>query len=125
MALFKGRFKTPHVSGLEEFKAITESGHPFLVDFYQHGCQPCQVMDGIVNEVAEEFAGKATVVKANLESVPDLFYQFKVKSTPTFILVLPKGNQLHQVWRQSGLVKKDQIVDQLSRAISATRTSSG
>lgn len=120
MAMFKRRFKTPHVGSLEEFKALTASGKPILVDFYQYGCQPCQVMDGIITEVAEEFAEKATVVKANLESFPDLFYQFKVKSTPTFILVLPNGNQLHQRWRQSGLVMKDQIVYQLSSAISAT-----
>ncbi len=120
MSLFKKRFKTRQLGNMDEFVELTDAGQPVLVDFYQHGCQPCQVMDGIVNEVAEEFDGEVTVVKANLESIPELFYKFKVKSTPTFILVLPKGNQLHQRWRQSGLVKKDQIVDQLSKATSSS-----
>lgn len=119
MALFKKRFKATQLESLGEFDQILTSGKPVLVDFYQHGCQPCQVMDGIVNEVAEEFAESATVVKVNLEKVPDLFYKFKVKSTPTFIVLSSKGDGLHQRWRQSGLVKKDVMVGQVARAVAA------
>jgi hypothetical protein len=42
-----------------------------------------------------------------------------VKSTPTFILVNPKHDGLHQRWRHSGLVKKDALADQVSKAIAA------
>ncbi len=119
MSLFKKRFKAPQLKSVEEFEAITTSGKPVLVDFYQHGCQPCQVMDGIVNEVAEEFADDAIVVKANLEAVPDLFYKFKVKSTPTFIVLNPRDGGLHQRWRQSGLVKKDVMTNHVSKAVDA------
>jgi thiol-disulfide isomerase/thioredoxin len=76
-------------------------------------------MDGIVDEVAEEFVDQASVVKANLETVPDLFYKFKVMSTPTFIMLNPKGDGLHQRWRQSGLVKKDALIDHVSKAVDA------
>lgn len=119
MALFKKRFKAPHVESIGEFEELTRSGKPVLIDFYQFGCQPCQVMDGIVNEVAEEFAEQASVVKINVDTVPDLFYKFKVKSTPTFIMLAPQDNGLHQRWRQSGLVKKDAMIDQVTRAIGA------
>jgi thioredoxin 1 len=123
MALFKKRFKAPQLSSMEEFDEITSSGKPVLVDFYQYGCQPCQVMDGIVNEIAEQFGEKAHVVKANVDTVPDLFYKFKVKSTPTFIVLSPMDQGLHQRWRQSGLVKKDVMVDHMSRAVSAAGAS--
>lgn len=120
MAMFKKRFKAPHVKSVEEFEELARSGKPVLIDFYQFGCQPCQVMDGIVNEVAEEFAEQASVVKVNVDTVPDLFYKFKVKSTPTFIMLAAQENGLHQRWRQSGLVKKDAMVEQVSRAVGAS-----
>ena len=122
MALFKRRFKAPQLQSMEEFDELTNTGRPVLVDFYKHGCQPCRVMDGIVDEVAEEFEHQANVVKANLETVPALFYKFKVKSTPTFIVLNPKGDGLHQRWRHSGIVKKDALIDHVSKAVDAVTT---
>ena len=119
MALFKRRYKAPELKSAEQFNELLSGNEPVLVDFYKYGCQPCQVMDGIINEVADEFQQDARVVKANLENVPDLFGKFKVRSTPTFVLVTPQGNGLHQRWRQSGLVKKDVIVDNLKRAVAS------
>lgn len=117
MGLFKKRFKAGQLSSTEEFEQLLSEGKPVLVDFMKHGCQPCQVMDGIVNEVADEFQTDAIVVKANLDKVPDLFGKFKVRSTPTFVLLTPQENGLHQRWRHSGLVKKDIMVDNVARAV--------
>lgn len=117
MALFKKRFKATQLRSTEEFEQLLGEGRPILVDFMKYGCQPCQVMDGIVNEVADEFQDEAIVVKANLEKVPDLFGKFKVRSTPTFVLLTPKDEGIHQRWRQSGLVKKDVMVGNVQRAV--------
>jgi thioredoxin-like negative regulator of GroEL len=76
-------------------------------------------MDGIVDELADEFHGEVIVLKVNLHDVPDLFTRFKVKSTPTFVVVTPQGSGLHQRFRHSGLMKKDQLVEQLRRAVAA------
>lgn len=119
MGLFKRRHKAPAINSDDEFQQLMAEGKPVLVDFMKYGCQPCQVMDGIVNEVSEEFDGDAHVVKARLEEVPELFGKFKVKSTPTFILVTPRQGGLHQRWRQSGLVKKDVIVGNVQKAVDA------
>jgi thioredoxin 1 len=119
MGIFTRRYRAPELRSAEQFNELLNADMPLLVDFYKYGCQPCQVMDGIINEVADEFQEEANVVKANLESVPDLFGKFKVRSTPTFVLVTPQGNGLHQRWRQSGLVKKDVIVDNLKRAVAS------
>lgn len=117
MGIFKRRYKAPQLTSYEQFETLVAENKPLLVDFYKYGCQPCQIMDGIVNEVAEEFQEQANVVKANLEAVPDLFGKFKVKSTPTFVLVAPQGGGVHQRWRHSGLVKKDVMVGNLQRAV--------
>ena len=119
MGLFKRRHKAPQLTSTAEFEELIGQGKPVLVDFMKYNCGPCQTMDGIVNEISEEFLDDAIVVKVNLERVPDLFGKFKVKSTPTFVLLAPQGNGLHQRWRHSGLVKKDVITDKVQRAVEA------
>ncbi len=120
MGLFKRRHKAPSISSQYEFDQIVSDGKPVLVDFMKYGCQPCQVMDGIVDEVSEEFDGEAHVVKARLEEVPELFGRFKIRSTPTFVLVTQRQGGLHQRWRHSGLVKKDILTATMQRAVEAT-----
>lgn len=74
-------------------------------------------MDGIVDELADEFGDDAVVLKAGLDRVPELFQRFKVKSTPTFLVLTPTATGSQQRFRHSGLVKKDQLVGQLKRAV--------
>ena len=119
MALFKKRVKAQQVKTMQAFEEAVASGRPVFVDFMKFNCGPCQVMDGIVNELADEFQDEAEVLKVNVEHVPDLFAMFKVKSTPTFILITPNGTGFRQRFRHSGLVKKDQLVNQLERAVKA------
>ena len=121
MGIFTRRHKAPQLQSTAEFQQLISEGKPVLVDFYKYGCQPCQIMDGIVNEVADEFQDEAIVVKANLETVPDLFGKFKVKSTPTFVLFAPSGKGLSQRWRHSGLVKKDTMVSKVVSAVDSTQ----
>jgi thiol-disulfide isomerase/thioredoxin len=118
MALFKKRPKPLKLESTDQLMDLARSGKPVFVDFFQYGCSPCQVMDGIVNELAEEFDGSAVVVKANAAQVPDAFDKFKVKSTPTFMILTatPGANQITQRWRASGLVKKDVLTRSLVSA---------
>lgn len=119
MGLFSKRIKAQRVQSAADFESALAAGKPVFVDFWKTNCQPCRVMDGIVDELAEEFQGEAVVLKAGLDDVPDLFSRFKVRSTPTFVVLTPKGNGLHQRFRHSGLVKKDQLVEQIQRAVAA------
>ncbi len=119
MALFKKRFKATQLDSIDEFGKLVAEGKPVFVDFYKYGCSPCKIMDGIIDEVAEQFQDDAIVIKANLEQVPDLFSKFKVKSTPTFVLLNPTDDGIHQRWRHSGLVKKDVLIQNLERAVEA------
>ena len=117
MGLFSKRVKAQRIKSEDEFDAAIASGKPVFVDFMKDGCRPCQVMDGIVNELADEFHDEAVVLKANVAHVPGLFTKFKVKSTPTFVVLTPQDNGIHQRFRHSGLIKKDQLVGQLQRAV--------
>jgi len=126
MGLFNKRTKARKLSHLSEIDELTETGKPVLLDFYQVGCAPCQVMDGIMNELADEYGESAHIVKVDIGRVPGAVETFKIRSTPTIVLLsnAPKklskkkrqrgqvprnGNEVSQRFRTSGLVKKDQL----------------
>lgn len=117
MGLFSKRVKAQRLTGAEGLEDALGSGKPVFVDFWKTNCQPCRVMDGIVDELADEFQHEAVVLKAGLGDVPDLFARFKVRSTPTFMIVRAQGGGIHQRFRHSGLVKKDQLVQQIRQAV--------
>jgi thioredoxin 1 len=120
MGLFSKRVKAQEIKSAADFEAAVASGKPVFADFWKSNCQPCRTMDGIVNELADEFQEEAVVVKVGLDYVPELFQKFKVKSTPTFVVLTQQGNGLHQRFRHSGLIKKDQLVGQLQKAVDAS-----
>lgn len=109
MAIFRKKSKPINLEHAQQIDELLADGKPVLIDFHQAGCRPCQIMDGIVGELADEFADVAHVVKANAAHVPGLFDKYKVKSTPTFIVMSlrPGANAPTQRFRASGLVKKD------------------
>ncbi len=121
MALFKKnkRIRATKVSSMAEIEQITAEGKPVLLDFMQFGCSPCQVMDGIVDELADEFGDTAHVVKVNAAHAPDAFATYKVMSTPTFVLLT--NGQAKPRWRQTGMIKKDQLQRLLEREGAASR----
>ena len=118
---FRKRVKAARVESVDDLHALAESGRPVLVDFMQVSCAPCKVMDGIVDELAEEFPESAHVVKIDVALVPDAARAFGVKSTPTFLVLAasPKAKKkaaasgttaaVTSRWRATGLVKKDAL----------------
>lgn len=118
MALFSRRPKPIPLESAGQLDDLIESGSPVFVDFMQRNCNACRIMDGIVNELAEEYVGTAHVVKADVAQVPDLFRRYKVMSTPTFAVLTkkPGANSATLRWRASGLVKKDVLTRSLESA---------
>ena len=126
--MFKRKPKAPKIHTMAEIDQLAESGKPVLIDFYQVGCSPCQVMDGIMNELSREYGESAHIVKADIAGMPDAMQKFKIRSTPTMVLLAtarpkkakknrnrqagtPGGQRaVTQRWRASGLVQKDQLV---------------
>jgi thioredoxin 1 len=57
-----------------------------LVDFWAPWCGPCKVQLPIVEELAGEMKGKATIAKVNVDNEPELASQFGIMSIPTLLL---------------------------------------
>jgi thioredoxin 1 len=122
MALFKKRIKARKLTSMQEIDQLVASGKPVLIDFFQIGCSSCKVMDGIVDELAEEYGDSAHLVKVDVARVHGAAAAFAIRSTPTFVLLgaapvkkskksspRPNEGKVTSRWRASGLVKKDQM----------------
>lgn len=56
-----------------------------LVDFWAPWCGPCRMLSPVIDELANEFDGKAKICKVNTDEQGDLSAQFGVRSIPTLI----------------------------------------
>ena len=73
---------------IENFEnEVMKSNIPVLIDFWAPWCGPCQMMGPIIEQLAEEYEGKAKVGKVNVDEEGKLSQAFGVMSIPTIVLV--------------------------------------
>lgn len=81
----------------ENFEAEVLGGDmPVLVDFWAPWCGPCRMVSPILDELAEEYEGRAKICKVNVDEVPALAKRYKVLSIPT-LFIFKDGVQLERI----------------------------
>lgn len=72
---------------VEEFSSeVLEAKLPVLIDFWAPWCSPCRSVSPVIDEVAQENAGKLNVFKVNVDEQPELAAQHGIRSIPFFKL---------------------------------------
>ena len=93
---------------MEKFEElINNTAEPVLVDFYATWCGPCKMMHPILENVKARVGNKARIVKIDVDEHQALAMKYQIQAVPT--LMLFKGGK--QVWRQSGVVQSNQLVE--------------
>ena len=91
------------------FEEIINSDKPVLVDFWAVWCGPCKMIGPLVEELANEFEGKAIIGKVDVDTNPEVSAKFGIRSIPTLLVF--KGGEI--VDKQVGAVPKSVLSEKI------------
>jgi thioredoxin 1 len=98
---------------MSDFSEIINSDKPTLVDFYTNWCVPCKMMTPIIDQTKVELGDKANVLKVDVDNNQEVARKYQIRSIPT-LLIFKEGEV---VWRQSGVLQKEMIVESVKKFI--------
>ncbi|MBI1327554.1 MAG: thioredoxin [Alphaproteobacteria bacterium] len=105
--------KSVSVSDANFENEVLKSDEPVVVDFWAEWCGPCKMMSPLVDELAAEVAGKAKVVKVNIDESPNAPTKYGVRGIPTFMVF--KGGQVAAT--KVGSMSKSQLVEWVNTSV--------
>lgn len=88
------------------FNTIINSKTPVLIDFFADWCGPCKMLAPILKQVKDDLGEDIKIIKIDVDENQLLAAKYQVRGVPTMLL-FKSGKQ---VWRQSGVLQKDQII---------------
>lgn len=103
------------ITGANFETEVLQSAVPVLVDFSATWCGPCQKIAPIVDELAEEYSGRAKVASVDVDNNQELATRFGIMSVPTLMIV--KEGEIVNKW--IGFTSKQVMMDALDTAIAS------
>ena len=103
------------VTDSEFSQQVLSADLPVLVDFWADWCGPCKMIAPVVEELAEEYDGKVSFTKVDVDDNPNIAISYGIRSIPT-LLIFKDGKVAEQV---IGAVPKSMLKKKLDKVLSA------
>jgi thioredoxin 1 len=75
-----------HITDASFTDEVLKSSVPVLVDYWAEWCGPCKMIAPVLDEIAEQFAGKLKVVKLNIDQNTETPPKYGIRGIPTLML---------------------------------------
>ena len=102
-----------HATDADFDAQVLQSSEPVLVDFWAQWCGPCKMIAPALDELAQTYAGRAKVVKVDIDQNRAVALKYHVRSIP--MLLLFKDGQVQAT--QIGAVGKAQLAQIIDKAL--------
>ena len=91
-------------------RVVLENSQTVVVDFWADWCNPCHTLAPVIDDMARDFTGYATVTKVNVDENQGLAQKYNIRSIPT-VLVFKDGEVVDQI---AGVVSKQVLIEKLT-----------
>lgn len=86
-----------HVTSGEQLQSLLSStDKPVLADFYSMTCPPCRMLAPVIEELANDYDGRAVVCKVSLDHARELGQQFQIRGIPA-VLIFQNGQEVNRL----------------------------
>ena len=97
----------------ENYENYKNGSLPLVIDFWATWCGPCRMVAPIIEELANEYEGKVTVGKCDVEEADDIAAEFGIRNIPT-IVFMKDGKILDKI---VGAASKSKIEEKIKALI--------
>ena len=95
------------------FEELLGTGKPMVLDFWAEWCGPCRMVSPIIDELAQEYEGRVTIGKMNVDENDDVVGRFGIRNIPT-VIFFKNGEMVNKI---VGATSKDKFKEKVENLL--------